>query len=180
MTNFYRKSELYDNHKAHMENEKIEVEYTINKDIIKVTSESACTGFVNLRRTYHIEQEEIFNLIKEMKREAKKHGTKLKGINKLTEYVKEHYSSYNSEFMKYDKKFDILALLWEQNVDNIKMGHRNNAIYNEVLFKYQTELSNMLNRNCIIPIIHSYYYNLKNYLKEMQKEENKYTLITVA
>ena len=180
MTNFYRESELYDNHKAHMENEKFELEYTINKDIIKVASESACTGFVNMTRIYHIEQEEIFDLIKEVKREAKKHGTKLKGIKKLSEYIKEHYSIYNTEFMKYDKKFDVLALLWEQNVDNLKMGFRDNAIYHEVLFKRQNELSNMLNRNCIIPIIHSYYNNLKFNLKEMQREESKYTLITVA
>lgn len=171
MTRMYRKSDLYERHKANMNNEPLEMEYTINKDMIFVTSPNACTTFSTKVRKNYIDQMEFINLIKELKREARKNGTKLKGINKLLEYINENYSHYNTEFTKYDEMFDVLAILWEQNVNNIKTGYRDNVIHHEIISKYEGDIERMLYGNCVITIFEERYNRLRKILNEIKEEK---------
>lgn len=168
---------LYDSYKAHMNKENLELEYTINKNEIKVSTSN--TSFVNLTRKDYIHRAEFEELIKEVRREARGIGAKLKGINKLSEFINENYHKYFVRFNDYDETFDVLVLLWEQNVHNIKVGYSDNAIYNKVLKKYEFGIQRYFDQDSILNQYHSYFYKLQNILEQLKAGE-KYKSVAIA
>lgn len=173
MTKQYTESTLYEEHKEHLKGKPLEIDCTINKNQIEVISDS--TIFIKIYRKKHIDETDFIDVIKKVKKESKKNGTKLTGINKLQQYISENYSDYNTTFMKYDKKFDVLALLWEQNVDYLNYGCRDNAIYNEVLLEKKFELERIQSFS-IIRKFERYYHQLLKLLIDLELENNLKTV----
>lgn len=171
----YEQRYLYEKHKEHEWNSPLELEYTINRDVIKVETEE--TNFIREYRKEHIAEKDFIDLIKAVKKASKENEVKLNGINKLKEYIQGNYTQYNISFMDYDKKFDVLALLWEQSLNSLKMGISDNVIYNEVLVKEKNALENACNPRSDIVKFERYYNDLKNLLNNLEHEND---LITVT
>lgn len=129
----------YDLHKEHMKNERIVLDYeVIEKDYICIAGCS--TSFIRMERKKEISLDEMLTLIKEVKAIAKTKHVSIKGINKLKKEVEEIYFDYQKEMNKYNEKFDLLVLLWEQNIEDLRTGYRDNLIHHQVLQPLQFEI----------------------------------------
>lgn len=173
MTRCFKKSVLYDNHKEYEKREYLSVDYIINKDVVKVRIPEASTLLVNMTRKEYIDETSIRNLIKDFKEKAREQGVKLKGINKLTQYVNDSYHDYFRNFKKYDELFDEFVILWENHVNHFRTGYRDDVIYQNVLSRYPNVINNMWNRNGALYRITDYYYKMQNLLESMDRNTYK-------
>ncbi|MDK7284479.1 hypothetical protein [Staphylococcus pettenkoferi] len=171
------KSELYENHINYMENETLgDIVYTINKNEISVISYEWNTIFVNLKRKPYIELNQILELMKEVRKLSREQKVKIKGINRLKERVHNLHEEYSKEYRKYDEAFDILAVLWLNHVDKLKIGTRNDVIYQEVILKHQFDLEKYSYQSSILSRVDNIYSRLYNTSKQL-KRENTLTMV---
>lgn len=171
------KSELYENHINYMENERFgDIDYTINKNEIRVSSYEGSTRFVNLKRKPYIELNQILELIKEVRKLSREQKVKIKGINRLKERVHNLHEEYSKEYRKYDEAFDILAVLWLNHVDKLKIGTRDDVIYQEVILKHQFDLEKYSYQSSILSRVDNIYSRLYNTSKQL-KRENTLTMV---
>lgn len=162
-------SDLYEKHKAYENNEAIETVYTITKDVIEVESADGYVGLADIKRQPYISREAFADLFKQVRREARKQGTQMKGINKFQAEIQDRYNAYDAEFTAYDKQFDVLVLLWEQYKNNIKKGFSEDAIYSEVLKPREWELEELWYDNNLRYFQRNYEI-LNRFLKRLQSE----------
>lgn len=173
------RSELYENHINYMNNETFgDIDYTINKNEISVTSYERNTNFVNKKRKPYIELNQILELIKEIRKLSREQKVKIKGINRLKESVHSLHEEYSKEYRKYDEAFDILAVLWLDHVDKLKIGTRDDVIYQEVILKHQFDLEKYSYQSSIISRIGNIYSRLYKTSKQL-KGENTLTMVQV-
>src|SRR5699024_11372680 len=111
------------------------------KDVIEITSEESSTHIANLKRKLYITKEAILDLIKEIRQLSRQQQVKSKGINRLSNDIDGIFEQYQKEYKTYDEKFDILAVIWLEHVDKLRIGYSYDVIYQEVILKRQDRKS---------------------------------------
>jgi len=164
------KSYLFEEHQMYKENAPIEdIKYTINKDTIEVVSEESSTRFANLKRKRYITKEAILDLIKEIRQLSRQQQVKIKGINRLSNDIDDIFEQYQKEHKTYDEKFDILAVIWLEHVDKLRIGYSYDVIYQEVILKRQFELNEYSYLSSILSKVESIYERLLSISEELNK-----------
>lgn len=167
-----------ENQRQYEQAEKLELdEAVITDNEIRIVSGSTCLCSCVRKTTHDLKDYE--NCIKELKQIAKQNSVRLKGINKLTKRIQEGYVDYVIAMDKYHKDFDLLVVLWERNVNDLRVGLSNNMILNEIIHPLKFKIESYYYQDKINCEFDNIYRNLVQ-AKERLKRDKGYTMMNFS
>lgn len=160
--------------KYQQSNNVIELEKNISDTLIDVSSDSTNFIYYEIKELYTIEY--LNEYLKNIRKTAKENNIKLKGINKVSKWIKENHNDYIQEKEKEVALFNELKEFWKDK--KIKVGYSNDLEYKEYQKKY-FELQNMRKRKTTLGKINEFVSRYR-FFNETNLQQNNYSVVSIV
>ena len=160
--------------KYQQSNNVIELEKNISDTLIDVSSDSTNFIYYEIKELYTIEY--LNEYLKNIRKAAKENSIKLKGINKVSKWIKENHNDYIQEKEKEVALFNELKEFWKDK--KIKVGYSNDLEYKEYQKKY-FELQNMRKRKTTLGKINEFVSRYR-FFNETNLQQNNYSVVSIV